>query len=639
MADNNNANLLIGVGLDMAPLRADKARLEQEIRGIKGGLNKQIAAGDEAGSVATAANLIAHEKQLAAVNAQISKAGKEAGTWRDTLKEITEHSSKLREAFEIGGGIAAGGGGLGMLGSLGRLVAGHPLLAAGGAVVGALGISLHEAAEYSREVEASANVLGLSTGQMDDWIKAARSAHVEQETAIKAWERFGIAVEKAAEKQRGLTFDTNRLMAAHGQLDSVLRGGETDKPRKQTSHLVDAGGGTGSLVGGFDHRDEASLQIHEQQQAELRRIAEQNVRQLQDAKNQFGGSFNVPSVDTEYQRIKLEANKRTKEGEELRKLLRERDVPGVGAASPKEALDALQQKQNAEPFSKLHIAVTDLSGETRKLGETYAEYRIAFRNLNATLANQIQRTLMGRGGLNPELQQSQRRTDLDPAFASKKGDSEAISAGVEIAHVEKAAIEAVWRTMIDTGLKEAQIAVGTAEKMSEIANEIKHKVSEIWGGVKEAAGATADALNKIPEAASKAAAAMSAIGQGKGTGGELLGNAEGGYISGPGTGTSDSIVARLSNGEFVVNAASTSRNLGLLHAINTGGYAMGGLVGFPSLPRFAEGGPVGKTPVHVHIGGNEYQLHGSEAVAGALVAASQSQQMRSGGPKPTWYGR
>lgn len=45
--------------------------------------------------------------------------------------------------------------------------------------------------------------------------------------------------------------------------------------------------------------------------------------------------------------------------------------------------------------------------------------------------------------------------------------------------------------------------------------------------------------------------------------------ATGGYVSGPGTGTSDSIMARLSNGEFVVNAKATKRNRQLLEAINS----------------------------------------------------------------------
>lgn len=44
----------------------------------------------------------------------------------------------------------------------------------------------------------------------------------------------------------------------------------------------------------------------------------------------------------------------------------------------------------------------------------------------------------------------------------------------------------------------------------------------------------------------------------------------GGYVSGSGTGTSDSIPARLSDGEFVVNAKATKTNRALLEAINSG---------------------------------------------------------------------
>lgn len=43
-----------------------------------------------------------------------------------------------------------------------------------------------------------------------------------------------------------------------------------------------------------------------------------------------------------------------------------------------------------------------------------------------------------------------------------------------------------------------------------------------------------------------------------------------GYVTGPGTTTSDSILTRLSNKEFVVNAAATAANLPLLEAINSG---------------------------------------------------------------------
>jgi len=56
--------------------------------------------------------------------------------------------------------------------------------------------------------------------------------------------------------------------------------------------------------------------------------------------------------------------------------------------------------------------------------------------------------------------------------------------------------------------------------------------------------------------------------------GGLIGNlqkyAYGGFVSGPGGPRTDSILARLSNGEFVVNAASTNKYLPLLQAINSG---------------------------------------------------------------------
>lgn len=59
------------------------------------------------------------------------------------------------------------------------------------------------------------------------------------------------------------------------------------------------------------------------------------------------------------------------------------------------------------------------------------------------------------------------------------------------------------------------------------------------------------------------------------------GHAGGGTISGPGNGTSDSILARVSNGEYIVNAAATRKNLALLEAINSG-----------KIPTFGEGGLV-----------------------------------------------
>jgi hypothetical protein len=87
----------------------------------------------------------------------------------------------------------------------------------------------------------------------------------------------------------------------------------------------------------------------------------------------------------------------------------------------------------------------------------------------------------------------------------------------------------------------------------------------------------------------------------------IIGNlfADGGRISGPGTATSDSILARVSNGEYVVNAASTAKFLPLLEAINA--------------RRFASGGPV--TP-------------GQLASSLGSLPAGKKRRSRSGGVKP-----
>jgi hypothetical protein len=110
--------------------------------------------------------------------------------------------------------------------------------------------------------------------------------------------------------------------------------------------------------------------------------------------------------------------------------------------------------------------------------------------------------------------------------------------------------------------------------------------------------------------------------------------ASGGYIRGPGSGTSDSILARLSNGEFVVNSDSVRRlGVGFLQGLNS--FASGGLVG--ALPRFASGGavssPAGFTIV---LGGHSFNASTDNATAASLARVARSQSMRSAGRKPGW---
>ena len=65
------------------------------------------------------------------------------------------------------------------------------------------------------------------------------------------------------------------------------------------------------------------------------------------------------------------------------------------------------------------------------------------------------------------------------------------------------------------------------------------------------------------------------------------GYASGGLLAGPGSGTSDSILARVSNGEFITKAEQVRKNPGLFHALNSGA------VDPASLPGFSVGGAAG----------------------------------------------
>lgn len=100
-------------------------------------------------------------------------------------------------------------------------------------------------------------------------------------------------------------------------------------------------------------------------------------------------------------------------------------------------------------------------------------------------------------------------------------------------------------------------------------------------------------------------------------GGTTPGFAGGGFIQGPGTATSDSILARLSRGEYVLRAAAV-RHWGVSTLNRLNRLQLPSLPQFPALPRFADGGFVGAgaaepasnpfsgmQPVVINVGGKQ----------------------------------
>ncbi|RBP74111.1 hypothetical protein [Marinobacter nauticus] len=106
------------------------------------------------------------------------------------------------------------------------------------------------------------------------------------------------------------------------------------------------------------------------------------------------------------------------------------------------------------------------------------------------------------------------------------------------------------------------------------------------------------------------------------------GYASGGLIRGPGNGTSDSILARLSNGEYVIKADAVRKyGLDFLNQLNAGrlqGFASGGLVSVPK-----SGGSSG-TPVNLSVGGRDYPMSASPQVAAQLRRETHMEQLKKG---------
>ena len=104
------------------------------------------------------------------------------------------------------------------------------------------------------------------------------------------------------------------------------------------------------------------------------------------------------------------------------------------------------------------------------------------------------------------------------------------------------------------------------------------------------------------------------------------GFASGGKISGPGTGTSDSIMARLSNGEYVVKAAAVrkygSHMLDSLNGMRLPKYAEGGLIGS------ASGGTGSSSTLNLSLDGQNYALNGQADTIADLANAVRKANLK-----------
>lgn len=251
--------------------------------------------------------------------------------------------------------------------------------------------------------------------------------------------------------------------------------------------------------------------------------------------------------------------------------------------------------------------------------------------------------------------------------------------------------EQIVKAFADLGTKIqealANLPAIVAGIFAQVTAAIQNAMSIAVSAVQSAASQMISILQQVEaqiRAVMAAAAQAAASGGGGGGGGGLPENAAGGYLSGPGTGTSDSFLSWVSNGEFILKAAAVRKyGLSLLYALNGmkvdpralgfSKFASGGAVSMKmGLPAFAGGGfagaigpmvraltsigsmklsmprlsgnvginPRALAPVHLHLpgGGVISGMMAPEDTARQLTRYALGQQIKSTGRKPSWYG-
>lgn len=195
-------------------------------------------------------------------------------------------------------------------------------------------------------------------------------------------------------------------------------------------------------------------------------------------------------------------------------------------------------------------------------------------------------------------------------FARSKQDllTAAQEAGITITPQLTASIEQLASGYANA-VVEAERLAESQDRVKQAAEDFKSTAKDITSGFisdlrsgTSAAEALSNALNRVLDKVIDIGLnSIFGLGGGGGLfsflgfkkGGKIPAFAGGGKLSGPGTGTSDSMLVRASTGEYIVNAKATKEHLALLEAINGGklpAFASGGLLGggiapkAPSLP-------------------------------------------------------
>ena len=225
-----------------------------------------------------------------------------------------------------------------------------------------------------------------------------------------------------------------------------------------------------------------------------------------------------------------------------------------------------------------------------------------------------------------------------------KDDSSAASLFDRIAEAEASALEAQAATKKQQLADVQATSAAQAEQLTALENRIAALKGEaasvkVQADVEAAKAGLDEVKAKVDALPDKKVIEIAWVSSGEGPRSPTpvetaAGFATGGHVRGPGTGTSDSILARLSNGEFVVRAAAVRHyGAGFLAALNgmaVPRFASGGLVSSALDPALADA-TGGNTPLVLDFGQlGRFDTSARQDVAEELVKVFQRAALQRG---------
>ena len=306
----------------------------------------------------------------------------------------------------------------------------------------------------------------------------------------------------------------------------------------------------------------------------------------------------------------------TKELGEMQKKLAEvkanaQDIALFGQPSQYQEVNKLTQDITANAEKYAHFGadgiakLKDMATQIDKANQEVAIAQFGYDNTEKLDAMEFELTLLGKTRQEQELIQYNHQLDLEAAKLKigmsqeniAKLDEEIAKLKERRAEIQKQNEDARGSAVggFKKGLQTIEDDVGNvAENISNVTVRAFNSMSDaltdfVMTGKADFKGMAVSIMRDISNMIIKMMlfnaikSAASAMGFGFADGGPVGGYATGGHVIGPGTGTSDSIPAWLSNNEFVMTARTVDHyGVGFMTAINQ-----------RKLPKFANGGRVG----------------------------------------------